>query len=123
MRETGVHQFPLGPEDQSPFFYGHDVQFWDIFDKYPEHRTDFDNHMEGRRKGLAQWYERFPMAKVLGPGARLDPEAVLVVDVGGNKGHDATNFQEAHPDIPGRLILQDLPPMIDRVSKCPHKRH
>lgn len=121
MRETGVHQFPTWPEDKSPFFYGHNIQFWDFFEKYPEHRRDFDEYMSERRKGLAEWHVMFPMADILGSDARHDPEAVLFVDVGGNKGHEAANFHEAHPDVPGRLILQDTPPMINRVSKNPPK--
>ena len=119
MRETGVHQFPTKPEDKSPFFYAHKIQFWDFFDKYESHRRDFDEYMASRRKGLRAWHETFPVARILGPGAKRDPEAVLFVDVGGNKGHEAATFHEAHPEIPGRIILQDLPPMIDRVRKDP----
>lgn len=117
MRETGVHQFPTRPEDKSPFCYSFGLQFYDFFDKYPEHRRDFDEYMSERRKVLAPWHEVFPMATVLGSEAKRDSDAVLLVDVGGNKGHEASSFHEAHPDIPGRVILQDLPPMIDRVSK------
>ena len=117
MRQTGVHQFPTRPEDKNPFFYGHGLQFWDFFDKNPEHRKDFDEYMSARRKGHSLWYEMFPMASILGPDAKCDPEAALLVDVGGNKGHEVASFHEAHPDIPGRLILQDLPPMIERVRE------
>lgn len=121
MGETGFHQFPTRPEDKNPFFYAHGVQFWEFFAKYPEHRKDFDEYMVARRKGLAKWHETFPMANVLGTNASTDAEAVLLVDVGGNKGHEIASFHEAHPDIPGRLILQDLPPMIERVRKDPPK--
>ena len=117
MRETGVHQFPTRPEDKSPFFYAHNIQFWNFFEEHPEDRRDFDEYMSERRKGLAQWYEMFPVASVLGPGTKDDSQAVLFVDVGGNKGHEAASLHEAHPELPGRLILQDLPPMIERVSK------
>ena len=119
MRETGFHQFPNKPEDKNPFFYAHGVGFWEFFDKYPEHRKDFDEYMAARRKGLATWHETFPMASILGTNAKTDPEAVLLVDVGGNKGHEITSFHKAHSELPGRLILQDLPPMIERVSKEP----
>lgn len=108
MRETGVHQFPTRPEDKSLFFYGHNIQYWDLHDRYPEHRRDFDEYMSDRRKGHSLWYEMFPMASILAPNAKRDREAVLLVEVGGNKGHEIANFHEAHPNIPGRLILQDL---------------
>ena len=38
------------------------------------------------------------MARILGPDAKSDPEAVLLVDVGGNKGHEVASFHGAHPD-------------------------
>ena len=119
MRETGFHQFPVKPEDKNPFYYAHGVQFWEFFDKYPEHRKDFDEYMAARRKGFAMWHETFPLAEILGTNVKTDPEAVLFVDVGGNQGHEITNFLKAYPELPGRLILQDLPPMIERVSKDP----
>ena len=119
MRETGVHQFPTRPEDKSPFVYAHNVQFWEFFDKYPEHRKDFDEYLSKRRTGPNQWHQMFPMASILGPNAKHDPDAVLFVDVGGSKGHEAISFHAAHPDIPGRLILQDLPSVIDKFTQDP----
>ena len=119
MRQTGFHQFPSRPEDISPFFYAHNVQFWEFFDKYPEHRRDFDEYMAERRKGHSLWHEMFPMASILGPNTKDDTKAVLLVDVGGNKGHEVASFHAAHPAIPGRLILQDLPSMIERVRQNP----
>lgn len=119
LRETGVHQFPKRPEEKSPFSYAHNVELWEFFDKHPSDRVDFDEYLSKRRKGLNQWYQMFPMAKILGPDAKRDPEAVLFVDVGGNKGHDAISFHEAHPRLSGRLILQDLQSMIDRLGKDP----
>ena len=121
MRETGVYQFPTRPEERNPFVYAHNLSFWEFFDKYPEHRRDIDEYLSVRRKGLNQWYEMVPVASILGPNARKDPNAVLFVDVGGGKGHEAINLHEAHPDIPGRLILQDLPSMIDRIREDPPK--
>ena len=121
MRETGVHQFPKRPEDKSPCHYAHDGNLWAYFDAHPDVRKDFDNYMSGRREGLSQWYEMFPMASTLAPGMEDDPGAVLLVDVGGNKGHEIAGFHRAHPEVPGRLILQDLAPMIGRVRENPPK--
>jgi hypothetical protein len=40
---------------------------------------------------------------------------VLVVDIGGGAGHDLLGFKERHPELKGRLVLEELPYMIDRV--------
>ena len=121
MRETGFHQFPTRSEEKNPFVYAHNLSLWDFFDKHPQDRKDLDEYLAVRRKGLNQWYEMFPVASILGPNLKRDPKAVLFVDVGGGKGHEARKLREAHPELPGRLILQDLPSMIDRVREDPPK--
>ena len=72
--------------------------------------------MATRRVGLATWFETFPMARLLCPDAKKDADAVLLVDVGGNWGHEVAAFHKAHPNVPGRLILQDLPSMMEKVE-------
>ena len=42
-----------------------------------------------------------------------DPEAVLLVDVGGGVGHDVQALKAEYPYLRGRLIVQDLPQVID----------
>ncbi|MDI1488689.1 MAG: hypothetical protein OHK93_007965 [Ramalina farinacea] len=44
-------------------------------------------------------------------------EAVLLVDVGGGRGHDLEAFKEAFPHQEGRLIVQDLPDVIDDIRQ------
>ena len=116
MHTTGIHQFPASAEEKSPFVYAHGMTFWEFFDRNPDQRRYFDDYMAVRRKGLATWHETFPMATVLGPGAKRDEDAVLLVDVGGNWGHEIVSFHAAYPDLPGRLVLQDLPAMIEKVA-------
>ena len=117
MHETGVHQFPKDHTQKSPLQYACGMTLWQLFDKYPGRRKCFDDYMAVRRAGLATWYETFPMAERLCGGAKKDADAVLLVDVGGNWGHELAAFHQAHPDVPGRLVLQDLPGMIDKVKK------
>lgn len=42
---------------------------------------------------------------------------VLLVDVGGNVGHDLMDFRRRFPNAHGRLILQDLPHVIETASQ------
>jgi hypothetical protein len=44
--------------------------------------------------------------------SHLTDNDVLLVDVGGNQGHDLVRFRKKHPQAPGRLILQDLPAVV-----------
>lgn len=69
--------------------------------------------MAARRKGRRSWFDIFPVEEHIGqesPGENTD--VVLLVDVGGNLGHDLIKFGEKYPHIPGRLILQDLPQVV-----------
>lgn len=117
MHKTGVHQFPKSAEEKSPFQYAHKMHFWEFFERNPDQRMYFDDYMAIRRKGMATWHETFPLAKILGPESKRDSDAVLFVDIGGNWGHEVASFHQSHPDMPGRLILQDLPTMIEKVER------
>ena len=68
----------------------------------------------GRRHWMDEGY--YPVHDRLITGAKSDPSAAFLVDVGGNNGHDLQQFREKIPDIPGRLILQDLVGVIDGVK-------
>lgn len=116
MHDTGFHQFPKDGE-KNPFAYAWNIEFWDFFEQRSDHRKYFADYMAERRKGLVTWHEVYPMAGILGSGARTDPEAVLLVDVGGNSGHEAVSFHEKHPEVPGRIVLEDLPCVIENVRK------
>ncbi|KAF2030729.1 S-adenosyl-L-methionine-dependent methyltransferase [Setomelanomma holmii] len=48
-----------------------------------------------------------------------DPERVLFVDVGGNVGHQVKNFGEKYSSLPGKLVLEDLPQVVDKAVDLP----
>lgn len=49
-------------------------------------------------------------------GADSSPDAPFLVDIGGNVGHDLKRFQSRYPNVSRKLILQDLPMMIDQIK-------
>jgi hypothetical protein len=71
--------------------------------------------MAGRRKGAVRWVDIFPVAEVLDT-SRLSKGDALLVDIGGNQGHDLQLFQQRHSQLPGRLILEDLPQAVNEVK-------
>lgn len=71
----------------------------------------FNSYMSSRRQGKPSWFDVYPVER-LTAAASLDQEDVFVVDVGGNQGHDLVRFRGRYPDIPGRLVLQDLPAVV-----------
>ena len=74
--------------------------------------------MAGYSIGRAQWYDPrcVPVAKILGEGAKTNKEAVMLVDIGGGTGRDIAGFQQAYPNLPGRLVLEDLPAVVGNAK-------
>tara|TARA_R110002003_G_scaffold252_2_gene17834 strand:+ start:3560 stop:4456 length:897 start_codon:yes stop_codon:yes gene_type:complete len=48
-----------------------------------------------------------------------DPERVLFVDVGGSMGHQVRKFAEKYPSLAGRLVLEDLPQVVEKAVDVP----
>ncbi|GKZ78280.1 hypothetical protein AnigIFM56816_001836 [Aspergillus niger] len=78
----------------------------------------FNSYMSSRRHGKPTWFDVYPVERLTND-AMDHREAAFLVDVGGNQGHDLVKFHDRHPEVPGRLILQDLPKV---VSRCPGGR-
>lgn len=60
------------------------------------------------------WLSTFPVEKEIGSWTAGE-NGVLIVDVGGSMGHQCIKFRQQYPNIAGRMVLQDLPPVIARV--------
>ncbi|KAF2164139.1 hypothetical protein M409DRAFT_56846 [Zasmidium cellare ATCC 36951] len=57
-----------------------------------------------------QWFDIYPVRE------RLNDESHVFVDLGGGSGHDIARLKTKFPDLPGRLVLQDLPAVVRGVS-------
>ena len=121
IREHGLHQFPEGPEQMNPFQYTFGMSIFDYFQHDAEQKEAFDNYMTIRRPVDApQWFETYPAdQEILSESLKQDKDAVLVCDVGGGHGHEAIKFQEWFPNLPGRLVVQDLPETVRKISPKP----
>ncbi|KAM5366655.1 hypothetical protein ACJA88_011964 [Fusarium oxysporum] len=77
-----------------------------------------NNHMGGYRQGRLPWMHPslYPVEETLFPGTDGSPDAPLLVDVAGGLGHDIHEFKKFYPNHPGKLVLQDLPVVINDVK-------
>lgn len=83
--------------------------------EHPPQLDRFNTYMALRRKADLSWLSVYP---VLEETRGLDdPERPLYVNVGGGIGHQCAQFRERYPasQIPGRVVLQDLPATIERA--------
>jgi hypothetical protein len=76
----------------------------------------FEQHMSFKDMGK-KWYDPSNVNVRDIFDNPTDPNAPLMVDIGGSIGHDLIGFHNAYPDLPGKLILQDLPATIDKLDK------
>jgi O-methyltransferase domain len=81
--------------------------------KSPTDTQVFNTFMTGVRGSRPHWVHWFPVQEKFIDGSSGKVEDVLLVDVGGGKGHDLNKFIESFPDAKGRYVLEDLPYVID----------
>ena len=82
----------------------------------PERSKDFNTFMSGSRSTRSHWTDWFPVESEIMSDAISGANDILLVDVGGGNGHDLTRFVTKYPSSCGRLILQDLPNLIENLQ-------
>jgi len=87
------------------------------FGSHPENLAYFQEYMGSRRQTVEEtWLAVYPVdAETKG----WDPKAPVLVDVGGSIGHICAQFKQVFPNVPGRVILQDLPETIAAALPTP----
>ena len=74
--------------------------------------------MTVQRRDRANWLDFYPLNQ-LAYGFSKAEDAVLLVDVGGGRGHEIQEINTRYPALPGRMILQDLQGTIGQVRPEP----
>ncbi|KAI9043244.1 S-adenosyl-L-methionine-dependent methyltransferase [Aspergillus affinis] len=92
-----------------------------VFVENPEDLGRFNTYMEGIRGDRAHWADWSAVQKQILDGAANDPTRPLLVDIAGGRGHDIAHFASQFPEAPGRLILEDPPPVIEDIAKLDPK--
>lgn len=86
---------------------------WLASDK--KQQTRFNSYMASRRQGRPMWFDVYPVERLMGPAVPFG-DTIFLVDVGGNQGHDLSIFRQKYSYLPGTLILQDLPEVVNGVT-------
>ncbi|RMZ79472.1 hypothetical protein DV738_g3412, partial [Chaetothyriales sp. CBS 135597] len=111
------------PVGATMFEYAHGKSMWQVLEENPDIRHNFDLWMgEQRKNEETSWQRRYPPSADLKPdNLKADPDAVLMVDVGGAHGSQLINFRSQFPLLPGQLVLQDLPESVGSITNPPEK--
>ena len=117
LRESRAGRTFSSPGGNGPFEFANGISVWDALKQNAELKKAFDDNLAGRSKlHPVRWHDKYPAASKLEHISGRGPENVLIVDVGGNQGYDLISFQKQNPNLPGRLILQDLPETLARIN-------
>ena len=70
--------------------------------------------MTANHEGQNLFLDGFPFEKEV--ATTSNPETALFVDVGGGFGHQCNALRARLPNVPGRVILEDLPAVVARAT-------
>jgi len=106
------------PEDayNAPFQLAYNTKshYFEWLSQNPTIQEVFNSVMtQSQQYRGADWFKIYPVQQML----QVSPDRVLLVDIGGGVGHDIMAFKKHFPDLPGKLVLQDLPQVIDTIKE------
>ncbi|KAK8124333.1 S-adenosyl-L-methionine-dependent methyltransferase [Apiospora kogelbergensis] len=90
---------------------------FDYYDKNLKEGATFNNMMGGVMAKQAGMLDIYPYER-LADSLPNDSDTPLLVDVGGNVGHDINKLLAHQPEACRRLVLQDRPDVV-QLAKCP----
>ncbi|KAI8626145.1 S-adenosyl-L-methionine-dependent methyltransferase [Xylariaceae sp. FL1651] len=83
----------------------------------PDVLKNFMRWMAGQRDGLPNFLSVVDFEEEFAKGA--GSSTPVFVDVGGSLGHQCAALKQRHPNLVGRVVLQDLPETIAKAKKIP----
>ena len=89
------------------------------FSKHPEYLNNFNLWMTGQREGRANWLDFFPFEERVSRNFERGDGAVMLIDVGGARGHEIKAIKKKYPALPGRFLLEDLPDTVQQALPVP----
>ncbi|XPS77150.1 hypothetical protein M3J07_009187 [Ascochyta lentis] len=85
--------------------------------KNPEKAAASYLFMAENKKEAAKWVDgKVPTNDLILSNEEIADGRVMLVDVGGGSGHQCEALRKAFPHLKGRILVQDLPFMVDRID-------
>lgn len=90
-----------------------DVDFYTWMETHPVQQGAFHRFMEAQFASLPTWLDAVDFAAEV--GQNLSDEDVAFVDVGGGNGQQCALLKKKVPELKGRVVLQDRPPVLEKA--------
>ncbi|KAH8594262.1 putative O-methyltransferase [Bisporella sp. PMI_857] len=113
-----AYKNPQGPMGCFQDTFQTDLQMFPWLIQHPDQMRYFNDLMAGQKMNRVDWFAFADAKSILFDGYKVDgQDPILLVDVGGNRGEDLEAIKRAFPDAQGKLVVQDLPPVIDDIKE------
>ena len=76
---------------------------------HPPVLEEFNTFMQHQRLDSNIWLDSYPIDLSTSPGS------AFFVDIGGGKGHMCAELKQRYPDLPGRVVVQEIPETIKSI--------
>jgi demethylsterigmatocystin 6-O-methyltransferase len=96
--------------------YKTDLDTYTWFSQNPKHLAALIKYMALEQNVRGRWLDEYPIKR---DTQGWDPDLPVFVDVSGNVGHYCAMFKNRFPNVPGSVILQDLPNTLTRALQTP----
>lgn len=83
----------------------------------------FLEFMKSQRASQRSWTEGFPVENLRFSEDDLDENRVIFVDVGGASGHQCISLRQKHPELAGRIVVQDQERVIAQADSTELEKH
>ncbi|RAO73541.1 uncharacterized protein BHQ10_009553 [Talaromyces amestolkiae] len=116
LKSTGFRNLEGSP---GPFQHSHKLEdgMFSWLMKNPAMMSNFNALMAGSLETCQDWFSTFPVDEiVLNNVVKDNSQVILLVDVGDREGHDIQAFHDVYHTAPGKLVVQDLPPVLVNIK-------
>ena len=98
--------------------YNTELDPYTYFSRHPDNLKALVEYMALEQSVRGCWLEKYPFENEIRDWNPTSNE-VLFVDIGGNVGHYCAVLKRKFPEMPGRVLLEDLPDTLSHALSTP----
>jgi len=98
--------------------YNTELDPYTYFSRHPDNLKALVEYMALEQSVRDCWLEKYPFENEIRDWNPTSNE-VLFVDIGGNVGHYCAVLKRKFPEMPGRVLLEDLPDTLSHALSTP----
>lgn len=115
LKETNYRNPTDGMHTAFQYAWKTDLSIFGWFQDHPFEASHFNNFMKAQRMSTPNCFSFFKLDEMC---QGCSPDEPVFVDIGGGIGHQCAALLQKFPNLPGKVILQDLP-AVTAEAKVP----